>query len=76
LIKEYLQEDEDGDMVLQSLPCVFLLEDNRCSIYEFRPKACREFPHTDMKNQKRIFDITLRNSAVCPAVYEILERLE
>jgi len=74
-IKEYLRMDEDGDYVLQSVPCTFLLEDNQCSIYEFRPKACREYPHTDMMGQKKIFDLTVRNSAICPGVYEILERL-
>jgi Fe-S-cluster containining protein len=74
-IKEYLRIDEDGDLVLQSTPCVFLQNDNTCSIYEIRPRACREYPHTDMKNQKSIFDITIRNGAICPAVFEILEQL-
>jgi Fe-S-cluster containining protein len=26
------------------------MDDNKCSIYEVRPKACREYPHTDRKN--------------------------
>ena len=74
-VKDYLRVDEDGDNVLQSVPCTFLLPDNKCSIYEFRPKACREYPHTDMKGQQKIFSLTLRNSEICPAVFEILEKL-
>ena len=46
---EFLQVDEDGDKVFKSMPCPFLGSDNLCSIYDVRPKACREFPHTDRK---------------------------
>jgi Fe-S-cluster containining protein len=74
-IEKYLLSDEDGDLVLKSVPCVFLDEDNSCKIYHLRPKACREYPHTDMRNQMKIFDLTLKNSEICPAVFEILQRL-
>lgn len=50
----YLRIDEDNDYVLQSTPCPFLLNDNRCSIYESRPKACREYPHTNRKKMVQI----------------------
>ncbi|HLZ16206.1 MAG TPA: YkgJ family cysteine cluster protein, partial [Cyclobacteriaceae bacterium] len=45
-IEKYLRIDEDKDFVLKSSPCAFLGPDNYCSIYESRPKACREYPHT------------------------------
>ena len=48
-IESYVRVDEDGDFVLQSLPCVFLGHDNCCSIYDVRPKACREYPHTNQR---------------------------
>jgi len=72
---EYLKVDEDGDRVFKSMPCPFLLEDNKCLIYEVRPKACREYPHTDRKKMKQIFKLTLKNSAYCPAVEKILDDL-
>lgn len=72
----YLRVDEDGDSVLQHLPCPFLGADNRCSIYDDRPKACREFPHTDRPKFHQITAITEKNVSVCPAVYNILERLK
>ena len=74
--EKYLRIDEDKDYVLQQVPCAFLGEDNRCSIYDVRPKACREFPHTDRIKQYQILDLTQKNVAVCPAVYEIVEKLK
>ena len=72
----YLQVDEDGDKVFQSMPCPFLGADNLCSIYEIRPKACREFPHTDRKKIYQINHLTIKNTLYCPAAYEFVERLE
>lgn len=74
-LEKYLQLDEEGDYVLQSSPCAFLGEDNFCSIYEHRPRACREYPHTDRKNMHQILDLTERNSRICPGVYRILDQL-
>ena len=68
LISDYLKMDEENDYVLKSSPCVFLGEDNYCSIYEVRPLACREYPHTDRKQMVQILDITAKNTEVCPAV--------
>ena len=46
-IEKYLRVDEDGDYVLTVAPCPFLDADNYCQVYDDRPKACREYPHTD-----------------------------
>ncbi len=75
-IETYLRVDEDNDHVLQQVPCAFLGEDNYCSIYEVRPKACREYPHTDRKDFHKISNITLNNTAICPAAYNIVEEMK
>lgn len=75
-IEKYLRIDEDRDYVLQSSPCPFLGEDNYCQVYKDRPKACREYPHTDRKKVVQIMELTLKNTLVCPAVFEIVERLK
>lgn len=75
-IVTYLQVDEDNDYVLQSVPCVFLGADNYCAIYEVRPKACREFPHTDRKKFQQISNLTLKNVAICPAAFNIVEKMK
>jgi Fe-S-cluster containining protein len=68
---KYLHMDEDGDYVLKTTPCPFLLADNKCSVYEHRPFACRSYPHTATLPLKKSLELTIKNSAVCPAVYEI-----
>ncbi len=75
-IETYLRVDEDNDHVLKEVPCTFLGEDNYCSIYEVRPKACREYPHTDRKDFHKISNITLNNTAICPAAYNIVEEMK
>ena len=74
-INQYLQIDEDKDYVLQSVPCTFLDSENACMIYEVRPKACREFPHTNRKKFQQITDLTLQNVAICPAAFNIVEQM-
>jgi Fe-S-cluster containining protein len=72
-IEKYLRIDEDGDYVLQSTPCSFLGEDNRCSIYEDRPSDCARFPYTDEDVIIRRIPLTLKNVTFCPIVYKVLE---
>lgn len=72
---EYLREDEDGDMVMNSTPCPFLEEDNKCFIYEHRPKACRKYPHTDQMEFSQNLRLHSVNANHCPAVFHILERM-
>src|SRR5690349_969782 len=75
-IEKYLRVDEDKDYVLKSSPCPFLDSDNYCQVYEDRPKACREYPHTDRKKMVQITELTYKNTLVCPAVLEMVERLK
>ena len=75
-IERYLRLDEDNDYVLQQVPCAFLGSDNYCSIYDVRPKACREFPHTDRKKFHQIDQLTLKNMAICPAAFNIVEAMK
>lgn len=73
---EYVIFDEDDDMVINSSPCPFLGSDNYCSIYEARPKACREYPHTDEGTFSRNLRLHQPNAHYCPAVFHILEEME
>ncbi len=75
-IGTYLRIDEDNDHVLQQVPCAFLGNDNICSIYEVRPKACREFPHTDRKKFHQISNLTMKNVSICPAAFNIVEKMK
>ena len=75
-IEQYLRVDEDNDYVFRNMPCPFLGSDNYCSIYEERPKACREYPHTDRVNQQGILSLTRKNAKICPAVAKIFLKIE
>ena len=74
---EYLKRDEDDFYVLKTAPCSFLdLEDNMCTIYDVRPKACGEYPHTNRRKFIQITDLTIKNTEICPAAYNIVEALK
>lgn len=74
-IDRYLKVDDDGDFVAKSLPCPFLSDDNRCSIYDQRPSDCRRFPYTDEDVLIKRKDLTLKNASFCPITYFVLEKL-
>ncbi|MEX2589538.1 MAG: YkgJ family cysteine cluster protein [Chitinophagales bacterium] len=74
--EKYLRIDEDGDYVLQTVPCPFLGADNYCSVYEVRPKACREYPHTDFRDFHKITKLTAKNTQICPAAYMVVEKMQ
>ena len=74
--EKYLVLDDDNDYVLKSLPCVFLNDNNECRIYKVRPKACRNYPHTDRVKQYQLLKLTQKNIEICPAVSQIIERIK
>lgn len=76
IIEKYIRKDEDNDFVFKSMPCPFLMPDNYCQIYQSRPKACREYPHTNRKNFYQIYMLSVKNASTCPIVYEILEHIK
>jgi len=75
-VEQYVRVDEDGDQVFKSMPCPFLGADNYCTIYENRPKACREYPHTDREKQHQLLNLHMKNAEICPAVEQVLEDLK
>lgn len=74
-VAQYLRTDEDGDLVFKTMPCPFLGADNYCAVYENRPKACREYPHTDRKKFYQIYMLSVENASTCPIVYKVLQGL-
>lgn len=75
-IQTYLRMDEEGDYVVKSSPCPFLGEDNYCSIYEDRPRDCARYPYTSEDVLIKQPSLSLKNAAICPAVFYVLEKLE
>jgi len=75
-VEKYLRIDQDMDYVFKTMPCPFLAIDNYCMVYENRPKACAEYPHTDRRRFFQLLDISVKNTFTCPAVLHILESLK
>ena len=74
--ENYLRIDEDKDYVFKKMPCIFLEENNCCSVYENRPNACREYPHTQQSKIIQKLKITFENTLICPAVAKVVEGLK
>jgi Fe-S-cluster containining protein len=74
--ERYLTPHVDNTFVLRVTPCPFLDTDNSCSVYEDRPNSCRDYPFTNRKKMYQVLDITLKNTFVCPAVYQIVENIK
>jgi uncharacterized protein len=76
LFTKYIEMDVEGDFVFKTQPCPMLdLETNKCTIYDDRPKACAEYPHTNMKQIKKHLDLLEKNIDICPAANTILENV-
>ncbi len=75
-VQQYLFLDTDGIYGMKSTPCPFLDGENYCSIYDHRPKACREFPHTNHRKMHTHLHLAAKNMEICPAVYAIVQKIE
>jgi len=73
-ISKFLIIDEDNDYIFNSLPCPFL-KNNLCEIYEFRPKACREYPHISQQVFMKKINIMSKNIDTCPTVYYVIKSI-
>ncbi len=73
---KYVAIENDNSKSFKTAPCEFLAADNYCLIYDVRPKACSEYPHTNRKKFHKISNITLENTIVCPATSVIIDKLK
>lgn len=71
---KYLIKTDEGFMINKK-PCPFLTV-NGCSIYEYRPGNCRDYPFTDKKEICTRLINLVESCAICPVVFEIFERLK
>lgn len=72
----YLEIDpEEGNYRTKAAPCPFLGGDDRCTIYEVRPQACQDFPHTDKEGFTRRVYLHVENTLSCPALYHLVKGL-
>ena len=71
---EFLTEGEDG-LVFKARPSPFLVE-NKCTVYESRPKDCRLYPHLHKADFVFRVNQAFSNCSVCPIVFNVYEGLK
>lgn len=74
-LENIVLKDLDGTYTSLSTPCYFLAEDNSCKIYEFRPLACRSYPHVSATKNAYMLKWQAKNAKVCPISYYFLEKI-
>ena len=73
---KWLRKDRNGDWINVKQPCQFLnLEDNKCSIYDVRPKDCAGFPHHTKKRMIDYMHVFKQNIEYCPATFKMVEKM-
>lgn len=66
--RRYLKEDEgpfSEGLIFNHLPCPFL-DGNLCTCYEYRPEACRSFPHLHKKGDEKCLESWKTRQKYCP----------
>jgi Fe-S-cluster containining protein len=75
-LDHFLKKDEEGaGWLFKSLPCPFLC-DNRCTVYEDRPRECRSFPHLHKRDFTSRLIQVISSYSVCPIVFNVYEGLK
>ncbi len=70
------KEEDSNDIINKSTPCQFLNKDNKCSIYEVRPRDCSGFPHFSKKDVLDYTHVYTENIHRCPATLLWVEKME
>ncbi len=69
------KNDKGAGLIFNGRPCPFL-KNNRCQVYENRPRDCRSHPH--LHKREFIFRMyqVVSNCPICPIVFNVYEGLK
>jgi Fe-S-cluster containining protein len=71
----YIERGSSGTMLINKIPCHFL-QDNKCTVYEYRFEGCKEFPAMHLPQvQQRLFTVFMHYHR-CPIIFNIVEQLK
>ena len=74
--RQYVQTAPDRTKHFIATPCSFLGADNRCSVYEDRPQACRDFPYLHAADFRSRSLMMIANTSTCPIVFNVWQQLK
>lgn len=72
---KYLEKGSNGMMIMNQMPCHFL-QDNKCTVYEYRFEGCKEFPALHLPHFKRRVFTTFMHYDRCPIIFNVVEELK
>lgn len=73
--ENYIERKTAEGIILKGWECPFLNE-NSCSIYDYRPEVCRSYPHLHKDNINHRLLNLINNTFICPIAYNIMEDLK
>jgi len=76
IVDKYISKDAFGDKQISSTPCPFLGDDNLCTVYEDRPKACHDFPYLYADHFTSRSLMMISNTGTCPIVFNVWRELK
>ncbi len=77
MISMFLKKDpKSGAYIVRGDTCIFLEANGNCILDNCRPQTCKEYPYTDQPGRMGSLLEVIRSAEICPAVFEIYERLK
>ena len=74
-LEKYIETSAQGQFFISAIPCHFFAE-KKCTIYENRFTACREFPHLHKEGFLNRLSGTMMHYGKCPIIYNVVEELK
>lgn len=73
--EQYVDQAEDGVQHIRRSPCPFLSPDGPCTVYEDRPRACRDYPYLHLPHTRSRSLILFESRGGCPIVFNVWNEL-
>ena len=70
-VEKYVETAPDGVQHFRQTPCPFLSPDGPCTVYEDRPRACRDYPYLNLPRVRSRSLILLESRGSCPIVFNV-----
>lgn len=70
------KEPKNENYLTQGDSCAFLNQEGACILGHCKPEACRDYPFTNQPGRMGSLMDIVQNTAICPIVFEIYERLK
>ncbi len=74
--RKYVLTGTDNSKYFAAMPCPFLGSDNRCTVYDVRPAACRDYPFLNKYGFRTRTFMMIESTAVCPIVFNVWDALK